>query len=234
MKRDDKIAVCSAHAYRQDTSVSSLLNGTSQTRHKHSITSASLYNFSLLSITHFVNSKPISTQMKEHVEIDHFKRPTEKPEVPSFKRPLRKPRKFWITAAQRPGILSIQEINKLTETAYHQMLVKVKALYATVNEYVFEKDTRQDSTYNASTMHQFICRSLYFELECNFNDTYWVNIRFEQCPFENEIRKLLHCYPLNLRSKYVEAIVSVNEFFVTIKGEFDQACFYTLATATDS
>lgn len=162
----------------------------------------------------------------EHIELDNYQR---EPEPIPFKRPPRKMRKHWISAESRAGIISIKEVNKLTEAAYHRMLLKVKELFATVNEYVFEKDTKQDSTYNAATMHQFICQSFYFELECNYNDTYWVNVKFDNCPFELEIRKLLHVYPFNVRSRYFEAIVHVAEFFERIKGEFDQACFYTLA-----
>ena len=163
--------------------------------------------------------------MLGHIELDNFKREPE-PELP--KRPPFRMRKFWITAANQAGMPRELEVNRFTLLHYHRLLAKIKLFYAPLNEYVFEKDTRFYSKYNHATMHQFLCSSLYFELECSPNYLYQVNVRFDNCPFEQDIRMMLQTYPLNKRYVEYDTIASVSSFFASIKGVFDQNCFSTL------
>jgi hypothetical protein len=99
-------------------------------------------------------------------------------------------RKRWPLAAIKWGNKAEHHVNVSTEYYFVKVLAKVKQLYATQREYVFERDYRHDNTESAFSMHSFICNSFYMRLDCDFLYNYNVEYDFDNCPFEQQIKHL--------------------------------------------
>ena len=84
--------------------------------------------------------------------------------------------------------------NETVIEAYYRLLKEIKQLYSSlpdpIQRTVFERDRRNDQTCLES-MHNFLTPHLLFNLSCDFDNKCWISYAFHDCPFENQLRKLL-------------------------------------------
>jgi hypothetical protein len=148
------------------------------------------------------------------------------PTLARQRRPYAKKR--WKGAHATYGNEHLKYYNPLVETAYMNLLTKVKALYATKQEYVFERDLKENDNHNCTSMHSFLTSSLVLELECGLLDyKLYVHYDFDNCPFEQEIRKLLDAYPFKraaLHSPKEQGVAAYFKAVVAFQGK--QHCNY--------
>lgn len=88
-------------------------------------------------------------------------------------------------------------VNEPFEGVYHGLLKSIKAMLATLpNEQdrtVIELDRKRDAT-SVFGMHDFLAPSIYFSLECDEMDRYWIYYAFNKSTFKKEIEaKFEYC-----------------------------------------
>ena len=104
--------------------------------------------------------------------------------------------------------------NEGVERMFMQIIECVKTHYLKPNELVFEHDSRKDTTLNSSPMHTFITKNLFLELECTYGKYECVVLYdFQDCSFEQEVRKLLKPYPLSVAAKHEPRAGGVAAYF---------------------
>lgn len=96
-----------------------------------------------------------------------------------------------------------KRLNFVAESRYMQILQRVKPLLANTSP-LFERDYRHCNAEDALAMHAFISETFYWHLECTFHYDFMVYYAFNNCPFEDEIRKELRLYPFDTNSKEVQ------------------------------
>jgi hypothetical protein len=99
--------------------------------------------------------------------------------------------KQWKIAQTRFGYISQKRDNRIIEHTFIRVLAKAKVLLARPGLVVFERDIREDNSHDSFTMHVYICKSFYFQLECQLNCDFKVEYCFNNCRVEREIRQLL-------------------------------------------
>lgn len=118
--------------------------------------------------------------------------------------------------------------NRNIEGLYHRLLNSVKTLYMKRGEAYFDRDYKGDKTESLLAMHTFLCKSIYWNLECDLAFTYGVTFAFSNCPFEVEVRKALRTYPLSDYSTEVTLRPNLNEFYNNTLAYQDKRHIYVL------
>jgi hypothetical protein len=97
--------------------------------------------------------------------------------------------------AKRYASKQQQDKNFAIEHFYHSLVKKVKELYATLpnkeDRVVILLDRTKDPA-NHSGVHCFLTPSFFIHLECDIYNNYKVEYQFCNCPFQQEIEKLLN------------------------------------------
>lgn len=127
--------------------------------------------------------------------------------------------KRWVTALTNPYKDSLYHLNSIIELTYHDILKSAKTLYSqlesTSERTVFEKDCKNNSSESSLAMHTFLTSSCYLHLECSFDYLYRIQYDFYNCPFENEIMRLIelreHYTPGSC--KHLQTKPNCKEFF---------------------
>lgn len=84
--------------------------------------------------------------------------------------------------------------NETADSEYRRILDNVKKLYSQLPDAamktVYERNWRNDQTC-LETMHNFIAPTFLFNLSCDFDNKCWITYAFHNCPFEQEIKRML-------------------------------------------
>ena len=135
--------------------------------------------------------------------------------------------KQWIIAANRPGHISQKADNGMLELIYKETLAAVKKLNTYPIVY-FEKDHRQDNAHDAFVMHTYLSPTFYFQLECAITCSYFIEYAFNSCPHEEEIRKLLRRWPLEIKAKEVKLQPDYQTFYRAVLNFQDKKYHHSL------
>jgi hypothetical protein len=123
-------------------------------------------------------------------------------------------RKQWTIPYSKGQYKHLRVHNEVVERMFMQIIKCIKTHYLKPNELVFEHDSRKDRTLNSSTMHSFITKNLFLELECTYGTYECVVLYdFQDCSFEQEVRKLLRPYPLSVAAKHAPRTSGVTAYF---------------------
>jgi hypothetical protein len=142
--------------------------------------------------------------------------------------PIFRMRKQCQLAISRSGHVTQKRENKQIEDAYMRVLGQAKKILAEQPQQVFERNQRRDNTENAFTMHSFLSKGFFFELSCDISCNYQVEYAFNNCSNEQEIRLLLHAYPLNSHAKEVKLKPDFSTFYAAVLAFQDKKYTYLL------
>jgi hypothetical protein len=121
--------------------------------------------------------------MKEISEVPEIPKTTE-----TYSR-VRRISKRWksITNYTHPNQMKMELDTRMIQ--YELVLGKVKELYQGSGEICYERDFKHDNE-NPFTIYSFLTSTFWWFIECDF--TYNINIKyqFDNCPYEEEIRRL--------------------------------------------
>jgi hypothetical protein len=154
--------------------------------------------------------------------------PTGKPGMRTIPPAERIPKR-WQEAKRKYGNTVNQLDNETVESAYHQLLYKVKQLLKQQpTQTVFEKDFRYDNAQDAFCLHAFVSSSIYLYVECSADYRYRIQYAFNHCIHEATIRKLLGAFVFTYRAKEVQLKPDFNTFFASVLQFQDSKHIYTL------
>jgi len=166
------------------------------------------------------------TQTKYNMNQDNRpagKKPTIQP-IPKADRMAKR----WIMGKRRARNSRQQLDNESIESHYHFILAKAKEWLSGNNQLVFERDYRFDNSEDAFALHAFISSSFYLYIECGFDFNYRVQYAFNDCKFEDELRRLLRPCPLNTAASQVRLKPDFNTFYRKVLAIQDERYVYYL------
>jgi hypothetical protein len=139
--------------------------------------------------------------------------------------------KRWQEAKRKYRNTVNQLQNETVESAYHQLLYKVKQLLKQqATQTVFEKDFRYDNAQDAFCLHAFVSTSIYLYVECSADYRYRIEYAFNLCVHEAAIRELLKAYIFTERTKEIQLKPSYTEFYKRVLSVQDSKHIYTYTT----
>ena len=141
----------------------------------------------------------------------------------------RTPMKLWRASQVKSKWTDVKQHNEQMNSAYKLLLTRVKKFYTGRNEHVFERDQRTDSSTSSSTMHTFLTKDLFLELECQpVSHSCRILYDFSRCPFEATIRKWLCEYPFSVASHHERCEGGVTAYFNRVLAYQRGKYFYNL------
>lgn len=105
--------------------------------------------------------------------------------------------KRWIAAQTKGPFKQKLMHNNNVEAAYHRVIELVKFIIAGKSILYYEKDLKRNEELGLYGMHSFFTEHFYWWLECDLCCDYQIRFAFEECPYEEEIRKKMEAYPLD-------------------------------------
>jgi len=105
--------------------------------------------------------------------------------------------KRWVAAQRQAPFRQKLMHNNNVEAAYHRIIAIVKKTIAGQLITYYEKDMKRDRSEGLYGMHSFITPNFYWRLECDLCCDYQIIYGFHNCPYEEEIMKLMRAYPLD-------------------------------------
>jgi hypothetical protein len=140
----------------------------------------------------------------------------------------RKPGKRWIIASTASQHKQKKMQNECVESAYMRVINAVKRLYLKPGTIYYEKDSRQDKSESATSMHSFITSNFYWHLHCSYLYEYEVEFAFNDCEFEAYIKAMLIPFPLDRQATERKLRPDFNTFFETVLQVQDKCYLHSL------
>ncbi|WP_316832794.1 hypothetical protein [Pedobacter aquatilis] len=109
-----------------------------------------------------------------------------------------------LTRAKRYASAEQKKLNPLRESMYFILVNKVKLMYQTLpnnSDRVVVEIPLKKHPIDTIGIHSFISRYFYFQLECDVTNNYIILYKFHNCPFEEDIYKLMKRLSLKKFSK---------------------------------
>jgi len=141
----------------------------------------------------------------------------------------RKPMNRWKASQLKSKWGDTKLHNELTNSAFMLLLTRLKRLYSGYKIEVYERDHRIDSKFNATTMHVFMTKQLYLEIECSYVEhRCQLLYSIGNCPGADQIKRWLKEYPFSIAKREHTPKGGISAYFDRVKAYQGDKHFYTL------
>lgn len=123
---------------------------------------------------------------------------------------------------QRAKLRGTQEqkrSNPLKESMYFIFINEVKELYKTlanpIDKVIVEVPLKKHPL-DSEAIHSFMTPHFIAQLECNISNSYYIEYKFHNCPFENQLKTLMTKFGLDRISRESPRIDNYPQFFTNV------------------
>ncbi|MGY3215301.1 hypothetical protein [Mucilaginibacter sp. HD30] len=136
------------------------------------------------------------------------------PQPPKPRRYREQPR--WLVTKSRTDQKYQKMQNESVEAVYHRIITLAKQLILLHGgDTIYEQDHKSNPD-SYTGMHSFVTSTFYWRLDCELNYNYEVYYAFHNCPYEQQVRELMHPFPLYCTTHEFKPKQGYEAFYTTV------------------